>query len=116
MKPQHARADFGYLTTTGRRSGRPHTVEIWFALGDGAIYLLSGGGRRSDWCRNLEAHPDAGFRVARTEYPVRGRRVTGRTERALARRLVFEKYHPGYDGDLTEWRDGSEPYALDLAG
>jgi hypothetical protein len=22
----------GYLRTTGRRSGRPHTIEIWFAV------------------------------------------------------------------------------------
>ncbi|HEX5631509.1 MAG TPA: nitroreductase family deazaflavin-dependent oxidoreductase [Acidimicrobiia bacterium] len=114
MKPQHTAADFGYLTTTGRRSGRPHTVEIWFAAGDGVVYLLSGGGRRSDWCQNLEARPDASFRIARTEYEVRGRRVTGRTERALARRLVFEKYDSPDSGDLTGWRDSSEPYALDL--
>lgn len=116
MKPQHASADFGYLTTTGRSSGRSHTVEIWFATGAGVIYLLSGGGRRSDWCQNLENLPDASFRIARTDYPVRGRRITGRTERALARRLVFEKYAPTYGGDLTEWRDASEPYALDLIG
>ncbi len=114
MKPQHASADFGYLTTTGRKSGRSHTIEIWFAVGEEVIYLLSGGGRHSDWCQNLESRPDATFRIARTEYPVQGRRVTGRTERALARRLVFEKYDSPNGGDLTEWRDGSEPYALDL--
>jgi deazaflavin-dependent oxidoreductase (nitroreductase family) len=116
MKPQHAAADFGYLTTTGRRSGREHTVEIWFAVGAGVVYLLSGARGASDWCRNLEANPAATFRIARTEYPVTGRRITGRQEMALARRLVYEKYHPGYGGDLTEWRDTSAPYALDLTG
>lgn len=114
IKPQHAEADFGYLTTTGRRSGKPHTVEIWFAVGDDVIYLLSGAGGASDWCRNLEANGGATFRIARTDYPVTGRRITGRKEQALARRLVFDKYDPGYGGDLTEWRDTSAPYALDL--
>lgn len=114
MKPQHLSADFGYLTTTGRRTGKPHTVEIWFAVGGDVIYLLSGGGGSSDWCRNLAAEPVASFRIARTEYPVKGRRINGRKEQALARRLVFEKYAPGYGGDLTEWRDNAAPFALDL--
>ncbi len=114
MKPQHADADFGYLTTTGRRSGRLHTVEIWFAVADGIIYLLSGGGSGSDWCRNLEASPEATFRIARTQYRVAGRPVTGRRERAVARATVFAKYDPGYGGDLTKWRDASAPYALDI--
>jgi len=114
LKPQHAAADFGYLTTTGRRSGQLHTIEIWFAVGGDAIYLLSGGGGASDWCRNLEADPVATFRIARTEYPVAGRRITGQKEKALARRLVFDKYDPGHGGDLTEWRDTSAPYALDV--
>ena len=116
MKPEHAAADNGYLTTRGRRTGRLHTVEIWFAYGDGVIYLLSGAKGASDWCRNLETDPDATFRVARTEYLVRGRRVTGRAERAKARSLVFDKYQPGYGEDLTAWRNSSEPYALDAAG
>ena len=34
--------DFCYLTTTGRISGRPHTIEIWFAL-DGHTRDLTGG-------------------------------------------------------------------------
>ena len=40
-----------YLTTTGRVTGEPHTIEIWFGMPeDGrAVYLLSGGGDRSDW-------------------------------------------------------------------
>ena len=31
--------DFAYLTTTGRRTGRDHTIEIWFGLGEGRVYL-----------------------------------------------------------------------------
>ena len=113
MKPQHAEADNGYLTTRGRRTGRPHTVEIWFAVADDVIYLLSGSGGKSDWCRNLAADSSATFRIARTDYPVTGRRVRGAKEQATARRVVFDKYKPRYRGDLVEWRDGSAPFALD---
>jgi deazaflavin-dependent oxidoreductase (nitroreductase family) len=46
-----------YLTTIGRRTGRPHRIEIWFAAHDGGLYLLSGGRERADWVRNLRTHP-----------------------------------------------------------
>jgi hypothetical protein len=36
--------DYCYLTTTGRHTGTPHRIEIWFGLGDGVVYILSGGG------------------------------------------------------------------------
>ena len=45
--------DFAYLTTTGRRTGKEHTIEIWFALHEGRIYMLSGGGDRADWVAEL---------------------------------------------------------------
>lgn len=115
IKPTHGAADFGYLTTTGRRSGNPHTVEIWFAVVGDTIYLLSGASGRSDWCRNLASDPEASFRIARTDYAVIGRRVRGAAEQRMARDAVFAKYDPGYDGDLTEWRDASAPFALDLS-
>jgi len=35
--------DFCHLTTTGRNSGRPHTIEIWFALHGQTLYMLAGG-------------------------------------------------------------------------
>src|SRR6186713_3406091 len=38
-----AATPFAYLTTTGRRTGQPHRIEIWFAAEQGSIYLLSGG-------------------------------------------------------------------------
>jgi hypothetical protein len=43
-----------------------------------------------------------------------GRAVVDEEEQATARRLVFDKYQPGYGGDLTEWRERSLPMAIDL--
>ena len=114
MNPDAADATYGYLTTTGRVSGRPHEVEIWFAVADGVVYVLSGSGGSSDWCRNLDAVPEASFRIDDAAHEVRGRRVTDPEEDALARRAVYEKYRPRYAGDLIDWRDGSAPFALDL--
>jgi hypothetical protein len=33
-----------YLTTMGRVSGEPRTVEIWFGLSGRTIYILAGDG------------------------------------------------------------------------
>ena len=109
---------FCYLTTTGRVSGRPHTIEIWFALQDDTLYLLSGGGDRSDWVRNLISRPEVTVRVGRRdapERPGRARVVDPATpEDELARRLVAGKYQPGYGGDLSGWRRSALPVAVDL--
>ena len=110
---------FCYLTSTGRVSGRPHTIEIWFALEDHTLYLLSGGGDRSDWVRNLLARPEVTVRLGRRDadgLAGRARLVeAGSVEDELARRLVTAKYQPGYGGDLSGWRRSSLPVAVDLA-
>ncbi len=113
-----AGAAFCYLTTTGRVSGRAHTIEIWFALRGPTLYLLSGGGDRSDWVRNLVARPEVTVRLGRRDAPAltgRARLVAvGSEEDELARRLVAGKYQPGYGGDLSGWRRSALPVAVDL--
>jgi deazaflavin-dependent oxidoreductase (nitroreductase family) len=110
-----ASEDYLYLTTTGRVSGKPHRIEIWFALSGDTAYLLSGGGEGSDWVRNLRADPHVGVRIGDRDLTATARLVeAGTDEDALARRLVFDKYAPGYSGDLTDWRASAVPVALDL--
>jgi deazaflavin-dependent oxidoreductase (nitroreductase family) len=112
-------APFCYLTTTGRVSGRPHTIEIWFALRDPTLYLLSGAGDRSDWVRNLLVRPEVTVRIGRRDAPALAARARvvapGSDEDDLARHLVTGKYQPGYGGDLSGWRRASLPVAVDLA-
>ena len=105
--------DYCYLTTTGRHSGQPHRIEIWFALADGVAYLLSGGGDRSDWVRNLTISPDVTLEIGGQKRTTRARVVTDPTEDALARRIVVEKYRPRYRGDLDDWGKTSLPVAID---
>jgi deazaflavin-dependent oxidoreductase (nitroreductase family) len=108
--------DFCYLTTTGRRTGRPHRIEIWYAADGDTLYLLSGGGRSSDWVQNLCADPAVLVEVGGDVLRARGRVVEGGDEGERARSLVFAKYAPRYGGDLTGWRDRALPIAIDLAG
>ena len=107
--------DFCYLTTSGRRTGRPHEIEIWFALDGETIYLLSGGGERSDWVRNLRADPAVAVRLRDTTYDATARVVDEGEESERGRTLVFDKYQPRYDGSLERWRRESLLVAADVA-
>jgi len=110
-----ASEEYCYLTTRGRVSGRPHTIEIWFALRGTTVYLLSGGRDRSDWVKNLRRTPEVKVRIGRRRFDGRARIVRAKREDALARRLLVEKYQPRYEGDLRGWRRSALPVAVDLA-
>jgi deazaflavin-dependent oxidoreductase (nitroreductase family) len=111
---QFADDDFCYLTTTGRVTGRPHTIEIWFALDGNTLYMLAGGGEDADWVKNLRRAPDVTVRLGDLTFAGRARVVAAGAEDALARRLVVEKYQPGYGGDLSDWGRTSLVVAVDL--
>lgn len=104
------------LTTTGRVTGEPHRIEIWFAQRSATIYLLSGGGERSDWVRNLVFRPLVMVSAGGVDYAGTGRIVVDSGEQREARDAVFEKYAPDYSGDLTGWRETALPVAIDLDG
>jgi deazaflavin-dependent oxidoreductase (nitroreductase family) len=106
--------DFCYVTTRGRRSGRPHRIEIWFALEDSTVYLLSGGRDRADWVRNLVVTPEVTVEIGGAVFAGRARVVTQEAEDERARALVHDKYAPGYPGDLSRWRRAALPVAIDL--
>jgi len=111
--PEPRDLDFGYLTTTGRITGRPHEVEIWFAVQDGTVYLLSGGRDRSDWVLNLIVSPEVTFRIGDVTWSTTARVVqAGTDEDALARRLLAEKYTTRDPDDLGEWGRTALPVAI----
>ena len=108
--------DHCYVTTTGRRSGEPHTIEIWFALHEGRVYLLSGGGERSGWVKNLGEHPTVGLRIGDRDMIATATPVTDHGEDGLARRLLVEKYQPRYADDLSEWGRTALPIVIQVPG
>ncbi len=63
----------GVLTTTGRRSGVQRRTPLNYAILDGSVYLLAGFGPRTDWLRNLQAHPHVALRLP-------GRNIAGLAE------------------------------------
>ena len=106
--------DFCYLTTTGRRSGQPHTIEIWFACQGQTLYMLSGGRDQADWVKNAQQHPQVQVRIRDSVFDGQARLVTDPQEDALARKIVYEKYTPRDSDDLSDWARTSLPVAVDI--
>jgi deazaflavin-dependent oxidoreductase (nitroreductase family) len=104
--------DYCYLTTVGRVSGRPHEIEIWFALHDDTVYLLSGGSDRSDWVKNLITDPHVSIRIGGETRSTTAQIVTDPDEDAMARRLLVDKYAPRFSGGLEGWGRTSLPIAV----
>ena len=107
-----ANEDFCYLTTIGRATGRPHEIEIWFALNGTDLYMLSGSDR-SDWVKNLRKKPEVTVRIADRTFEGRARVVAEGREDELARRLLVEKYERN-PGSLSNWRRSALPVAVAL--
>lgn len=108
--------DFAYVTTTGRRTGKPHSIEIWFALDGGSMYLLSGGGDHADWVKNIRKNGHVRVRVGSRTVTARARIVAaGSEEDARARRLLDGKYMGWREGKrLSSWARTALPVAIDL--
>jgi len=95
-----------YLTTTGRRSGQPREVEIWFTVHAEAYYLVAEHRERTHWVRNILADPRVRWRVGAATFTGRARVVDAAVEPALSatvQDLSTRKYSWG-DGLVVELR------------
>jgi deazaflavin-dependent oxidoreductase (nitroreductase family) len=99
-----------HLQTTGRTSGRPRTIEIWFATDGERIYVLAGGRHHAHWVRNLMADPHVRVRIGGQTLPGVARVVEGEEREALARQLLAAKYQGWAEGrPMSSWASGSLP-------
>ena len=114
MPSDPAALEFCYLTTTGRITGGAHRIEIWFALHEGVVYLLSGDRDRSDWVRNLMVSPVVVLELGERRRTTSARVVAeGGKQDALARRLLVGKYQPGSGENLSDWGRTALPVAIE---
>ena len=113
---EHAEDECCDVTTIGRRTGRPHRIEIWFGVLEDEVVLISGGGASADWYRNALASGSAVLHVAGVDVRVSASAITDPEERRRAGELMAAKYP--WDGDpsigLTRQRWCYEVPALRL--
>jgi len=96
LEPHHA-VECCDITTIGRRSGKPHEIEIWFGVDGDTMYLISGNGPTADWYRNALANPVVTVRLDGDVRRGVARDVTDPDERRRVGDLMGGKYH--WDGD-----------------
>jgi deazaflavin-dependent oxidoreductase (nitroreductase family) len=84
-----------YLTTTGRVTGLPREIEIWFVEHQGKLYILAEHFHKTQWVKNIERNPRVRVRLGQSEFAATAR-VLDKSRDAdaweVARRLEVEKY------------------------
>ncbi|MFD0057334.1 nitroreductase family deazaflavin-dependent oxidoreductase [Streptomyces sp. NPDC127168] len=95
------------ITTTGRRTGTPRRIEIFFYRAAGRTYLCSGtSGRPTSWYANLLANPDFIFHLKhgiRADLPARALPVTDEEERRrILVEIVADLNQPHNPGTITQ--------------
>ena len=105
-----------YLTTTGRTTGGPHEIEIWFGIRERTLFILSGDGDAADWVKNIKKDPRVRLRISTQAAALKARLVRpGTPEDTAARELLDRKYMGWRQGKkLSGWARGALPVAIDL--
>jgi len=72
-----------YLTTMGRHSGQPRTIEIWFTCYRGRLYLNAERTHNANWVRNILQNPDVHVRIKGQQFAGRARVLDQQADRVL---------------------------------
>ncbi len=101
--------DYVYMTSTGHKSGKPHSIEIWFIQRDDRCYIVAEFRDKTHWVQNIRHNPAVTFRVGRRddgapELPGRGRVVDPVTEPELAAEVsaLMDAKYGWSDGTIVE--------------
>jgi deazaflavin-dependent oxidoreductase (nitroreductase family) len=84
-----------YLTTTGRKTGLPREIEIWFVRNEGKLYILAEHFHKAHWVQNILRNPRVRIRLSDREFPATGRVLDKDQDAAiylLAQDLERQKY------------------------
>ena len=111
------------ITTIGRKTGRPHRVEIGFIPLNGEYYITGRPGRQRDWLANVSANPDFTLHLKRgvhADIPVSAEVITDSEEReTVLRRILLEAWDnppSKVDHIIGRWVAGAPLIRFEVAG
>jgi deazaflavin-dependent oxidoreductase (nitroreductase family) len=92
-----------YLTTRGRKTGRPREIEIWFTHLEDRYFVIAEYAT-SQWLRNLQADPAVRIRISARNFAATARIVSPIEEPGLHRTIaeLSEKKYGWGDGTVVE--------------
>ena len=102
------------ITTTGRQSGQPRRLEMWFHNVEGRLYITGLPGKR-DWYANLVANPAFTFHLKQSttaDLPARARAITDPDERLLVLTPILAKL--GRSDNMEAWLSDSPLVAVSI--
>ncbi len=94
----------------------PHTIEIWFVGEGNTVYLVSGGGFRSDWVKNLQKDPRVSVKIGKRTLHGLAMVLEGEDETRKAKELWLTKYYGDRwaPSDTEGWAKAAVPVAITL--
>jgi len=72
-----------YLTTTGRKTGLPREIEIWFVTFSGRFYLFAERGEAANWVRNIRHEPKVTVRIGECQIEALAQVLERQTDSSL---------------------------------
>jgi deazaflavin-dependent oxidoreductase (nitroreductase family) len=105
-----------HLTTRGRKTGKLHTVELWFAVSDDRLYL-SHEGRETDWMRNIKHDTAVSFEIGGRNFAGKARYLEDHTDEAwIGKVALYEKYYGKAAKNVIEdWFSLSRLVAIEIS-
>jgi deazaflavin-dependent oxidoreductase (nitroreductase family) len=95
MPADQSELQFIYVTTTGRVSGRPREIEIWFVESGDKLYILAEHFLKAQWVQNIDRNPRIRVRLGVRERDATARILNREADSSawqVAQRLAREKY------------------------
>ncbi|HEX8183451.1 MAG TPA: nitroreductase family deazaflavin-dependent oxidoreductase [Blastocatellia bacterium] len=94
-RKDRSKLQYLYITTTGRVTGQPREIEIWFVECQGKLYILAEHFHEAQWVKNIERNPRVRVRVGDSEFEATARVLDEKRDAAawkLAQKLERQKY------------------------
>ena len=92
-----------HLTTRGRKSGNPHTVELLFAIAGNRIYL-SHEGNYTDWMKNILVDGRVELEIGKIQLKGNARIVESGEVFEVGKHALYLKYYGKADEDtINDW-------------
>jgi len=92
MKNRLSRSREINITVTGRKSGRPISIPVWFVLENGKLYLLPVSGSDTQWYKNVLKNPSIRIEAGGAEAELKVAPVTDAKQVSS----VVEKFRAKY--------------------
>jgi deazaflavin-dependent oxidoreductase (nitroreductase family) len=80
------------ITVTGRKSGRPISIPVWFVFDDNRLYLLPVKGSGTQWYKNVLKNPSIRISAREAETELRGLPITDPKKVSSVVEKFREKY------------------------